>query len=160
MSHIEERNTSLLAYQLLQDGNPGTKETVHSLAISAITQLHENSNEEQRLAGYHIVASIFLWNQAFSSAKEIHRRFLTNQEWCETYPELVESYLTFAFVVGNDPFTNELPDNCATAFVPLQLLADTWRHALLDPHDERFTMDMVPIINTINAAKRQYGFSE
>ncbi|MEI6132782.1 MAG: hypothetical protein WCQ41_08165 [Bacillota bacterium] len=146
-----------LAYLYLNQAMLEKKEDAVNFAKIGKNILPFDTDTSHRLAGYHIVASVSLWNYDFEEAQAAHNQFLNDTEWCENNLNIVEPYFLFAIALGNKNFIESIIVNYPIILPKFSLLIETWQYAILNPYDERFRMEMIPVINRINQTKQLYN---
>lgn len=147
-----------LAYIYLQRAVTEKKEMAYALADIGEQILPYDEDKDHRLSGYHIVASVYLWNKKFNDAEAAHHFFFSDTDWCNNNIELIRAYVVFAIVVGNKDFISNLIIDNPIVLSRFRIIIETWQYAIINPHDERFQSSMIQIINLINNAKKLYQF--
>lgn len=146
-----------LAYLYLQQGQNDKKEIALSYAKMGEQILPYDEDENHRIAGYHIVASVYLWNEEFLLAEEAHRYFLANQTWCGQYPDLIKPYLLLAIAYDNTSFiTNIITDYIfVTKLFPA--IFDCWHFDTINPFDKRFKGEFIETLKLLELVKETYN---
>jgi hypothetical protein len=147
-----------LAYVYLQQAITDKKEVALDLVQISENVLHYDEDLQSQISGYHIAASVYVWNGCFEKAEKAHHHFLSNVEWCTKNSNMVESYLVFSIAKNDENFLSNLITDYPIVLNHFALIINTWQYAIINPHDERFHVNMVAIINLINNTKRRYGF--
>lgn len=111
---------------------------------------------DQRRAGYHIVASVYLWNRDVEGAARAQQHFLADGDWCRLHRDLVQGYLLLAFALSDEAFLTDLIADYPVVRQEFGLLLGAWHYSVLEPEAEGFTVQMVPLVNQLNGARRRY----
>lgn len=111
---------------------------------------------EHRRAGYHIVASVYLWNRDLAGAARVHAHFMNEPDWCRKHRNLVQAYLLLAFALNNEAFLTDLIADYPVVRQEFGLLLGAWHYSVVEPEAEGFTAQMVPIVNQMEGARRRY----
>ena len=147
-----------LAYFYLQQIQSDKKDLALFLVKFGEKILSNDKEEENCISGYHIIASVYLWDKQFENACRTHHHFFSNAAWCKKYHEFVEAYLILSFAINDFEFIFNIVSDYPVVIEYFDFYIDTWRFAILDHKDERFSLNMIPVVNQINEAKRLYGF--
>lgn len=153
-----------LAYLYLQQASAVNRRQAHELARHGellLSVAHPEKgpsphDADHRRAGYHIVASVYLWNVDLAAATRAHACFLEDADWCHRYRKLVESYLLLAFALNDHDFINSLVIDYPVVRQEFELVLGAWQHDEQRPEAYDFNMAMVPYINQIRGARRRY----
>ncbi len=145
-----------LAYLYLQQALVEKKTTALNLVRIGEKILENEPNKLRRIAGYHIVASVYIWNKQFEDAARTQYYFLSSSKFCNSYPDQIESYLVMVFSVNDFDFTSNLIVEYPVILKDFSLHVDTWKFGVLDPRDPRFTKQMMPFMQKINLARHIY----
>ncbi len=145
-----------LAYLYLQQADNYKKETALALVGMGNEILPFDEDLEHQIAGYHIVASVLLWNKEYNKAEKAHKYFLSNQEWCEKYPSLVKAYLILAIAYDNKEFIT----NIITDFVYLTKIYpsffDVWHFDIINPFENKFKGEFIETLQFLELTKKLY----
>lgn len=138
-------------------------ELLLSVAPEAYDEADPNADDgpaphdpDQRRAGYHIIASVYLWNRDVLGAARAHAHFMNELDWCQKHRKLVEGYLLLAFALNDVSFLTDLITDYPILREEFGLLLGAWHYSVVEPEAEGFTMRMVPIVNQIEGARRRY----
>jgi len=153
-----------LAYLYLQQASTPNRKEAHKLARYGellLSVAHPQKgpsphDAEYKRSGYHIIASVYLWNLDLEGATRVHAFFLGNAEWCIMYRKLVEGYLLLAFALNNDDFISNLVIEYPLVRQEFGLLLGAWQHAEERPEAGDFTVAMMPFINLMRGARSRY----
>ena len=145
-----------LAYLYLKEAENDKKQTALSLAEIGEQILPFDEDKEHQISGYHILASVYLWNKEFKKAEIAHQHFLTNKEWCEKYPDLVRAYLILAIAYDNQVFMT----NIITDYVFLTKLYpsffDVWHYKVINPFEQKFKGKFIETLQLLELTKKLY----
>ena len=92
----------------------------------------------------------------FHEAEQTHRLFLSNQEWCSSYPELVKSYIIMAIALNNENFLSNLILDYPSLRQAYTALFDTWLFKTINPYDKRFGDDFIKALQMLELTKKIY----
>lgn len=109
--NINQSGTALikLSYLILSRNIKHLKEFALENVSIAIEYNLKDDNEATKIAGFHVICSILIWNNKFDIAEEYHHYFLKdNTDFYVNYFEHIESYLTLAIVKNNANFISNL----------------------------------------------------
>lgn len=151
-----EKGFLKLAYLYLQQGRNDKKEIAFSLAQVGEQILPFDEDENLRIAGYHIVASVYLWNRKYSLAENTHGNFLANQTWCNDYPELVKSYLLLAVALNDLDFITNIITDYSFLTKKFPAIFDCWQCDTINPFDKRFKGEFIETLRLLELAKEIY----
>jgi len=146
-----------LAYLYLQQARLDKKNNALNLVRIGEKILEHETDNNRQLAGYHIVASVYIWNRQYEDAARTQAIFLLDDYFCTTNPELIEVYLIMVFSVNDFDFVSNLIVEYPLILNNYSLHVDTWKYGVLDPRDTRFTKQMMPIMQKINFARHIYN---
>jgi len=149
-----------IAYLYLQQGQNEKKDIALSFAQMGEQILPHDEDENRRVVGFHIVASVYLWNKEFALAEEAHSKFLSNPTWCDNYSDLVRAYLLLAIAYnGNDFITNIIADyTFLTKKFPA--IFDCWHFDTINPFDKKFKGDFTETLKLLERTKKIYEIKE
>lgn len=145
-----------LAYLYLQQVQNDKRELALSLAEIGEKILPHDEDLNHRISGYHIVASVYLWNRMFDEAEQAHRFFLSDQDWCSTYPELVKPYIIMAIALNDETFLSNLILDYPLLRQTHQALFDTWLCKTINPFDKRFGREFIEALQMLELTKKLY----
>jgi hypothetical protein len=145
-----------LAYLYLQQAQNDKKELALSLVEIGEKILPHDEDINHRISGYHIVASVYLWNRIFFEAEQAHKFFLSDQDWCNSYPELVKPYIIMAIAMNDENFLSSLILDYPILRHKFQSLFDTWLCKTINPFDKRFGRDFIEALQMLELTKKIY----
>ena len=116
-----------LAYLYLQQAKIDKKTTALNLVRIGEKILESEPNKLRRIAGYHIVASVYIWNKQYEDAARTHSYFLNSAKFCNLYPEQIEAYLVMVFSVNDFDFTSNMIVEYPVILKNYSLHVDTWK---------------------------------
>ncbi|MBF9144493.1 hypothetical protein [Hymenobacter properus] len=153
-----------LAYLYLQQASAVNRKQAHELArygelLLSVSQPDKGPSPhdaDHSRAGYHIVASVYLWKIDLEAATRTHAPFLGDTDWCLRHRKLVEAYLLLAFALNDDDFINNLVLDYPIVRQEFALVLGAWQHNEQRPEAQGFSMAMIPYINQIRGARRRY----
>lgn len=149
-----------LAYLYLQQGQNDKKEIALSLAKMGEQILPYDENETHRLAGYHIVASVYLWNNEFGLAEQAHTHFLKNKNWCEEYSDIIKPYLLLAIAYDNVTFITNIITDYTFLTKQFPAIFDVWHFDTINPFDKRFKGEFIEILKQVELTRKIYEIKE
>ena len=149
-----------LAYLYLQQGQNDKKEIALSFAKMGEKILPYDEDETHRLAGYHIVASVYLWNREFDSAEQAHSQFLKNETWCEEYSDIIKPYLLLAIAYDNTNFITNLITDYTFLTKKFTAIFDCWHFDTINPFDKRFKGEFIEVLKQIELTRKIYETNE
>lgn len=146
-----------LAYLYLQQGQNDKKEIALSFAKMGEQILPYDEDENHRIAGYHIVASVYLWNEEFDLAEQAHTQFLKNETWCNENSDIIKPYLLLTLAYNNTNFiTNIITDYIfVTKLFPA--IFDVWHFDTINPFDKRFKGEFIETLKLLELTKKTYN---
>lgn len=146
-----------LAYLYLQQGQNDKKEIALSFAKMGEQILPYDEDENHRIAGYHIVASVYLWNEEFDLAEQAHTHFLKNETWCNENSDIIKPYLLLTIAYNNTNFiTNIITDYIfVTKLFPA--IFDVWHFDTINPFDKRFKGEFIETLKLLELTKKTYN---
>ncbi|TZF83917.1 hypothetical protein FW774_10700 [Pedobacter sp. BS3] len=145
-----------LAYLYLQQGQNDKKEIALSFAKMGEQILPYDEDESHRLAGYHIVASVYLWNEEFDLAEQAHSYFLKNETWCEEYADIIKPYLLLAIAYDNTNFITNIITDYIFVTKKFPAIFDVWHFDTINPFDKRFKGDFIETLKLLELVKEMY----
>ena len=145
-----------LAYIYLQQAQNENKEVALKLVESGVKILEFDEDEEHRIAGFHIVASVYLWNNKFESAESVHFNFLSDKEWCQQYSGQVKSYLLLAVAINNNDFISNIFSDYSYLVDLFPELFNAWKYEEINPYDKKFKGEFITTMQLIDRAKELY----
>lgn len=146
-----------LAYLYLQQAENDKKETALSLAEIGEQILPFDEDKEHQVSGYHILASVYLWNKEFEKAEIAHQHFLTNKAWCEKYPNLVRAYLILAIAYDNQEFMTNLITDYVFLTKSFPSFFDVWYYKIINPFEQKFKGQFIETLQLLELTKKLYG---
>ncbi len=149
-----------LAYLYLQQAQNDKKELALSLVEIGEKILPHDEDLNHRFSGYHIVASVYLWNRMFQEAEQAHRFYLSDQDWCSSYPELVKPYIIMAIALNDEIFLSNLILDYPILRQRYQALFDTWLCKTINPIDKRFGRDFIEALHMLELTKKIYEIKD
>lgn len=149
-----------LAYLYLQQGRNDKKEKALSFAQIGEKILPHDEDENHRIAGYHIVASVYLWNRKFSLAEQVHGNFLSNQNWCNSYFDLVRGYLLLSLALNDSNFIANLALDYPFLRERFSVIFDCWHFKTINPYDKRFKGDFIETLKLLEKTKEIYDIKQ
>lgn len=152
-----EQSLLKLAYSYLVRPNQDNKAIALKLSRAAETILHLDEEEWHRVAGYHIAASVYVWNGCYEEAAAIQNQFLENEGWCLKFKDQIESYLILCLSKNEIDFISNLITDYPVLQNHFGYMFETWHYGVLHPEKDGFQMYMVPLMNRINSAKTMYS---
>lgn len=155
-----EKGFLKIAYLYLQQGQNDKRDIALSFAKMGEQILPHYEDENHRAAGYHIVASVYLWNKEFSLAEKAHGNFLCNQNWCNTYADLVRAYLLLAVAYNDNDFITNIITDYIFLTKKFPAIFDCWHFDTINPFDKRFKGDFIEAVKLLELTKRIYDIKE
>lgn len=155
-----EQSFLKLAYLYLQQGQNEKKEKAFSLAQLGEKLLLQDQNDNKIKSGYHIVASVYLWNEEFLLAENAHQHFLSDMNWCESYPDLVKAYLLLSVARNNSDFMTNIVTNYSFLTKKFPPIFDCWHFDTINPYDKRFKGEFIETLRLLDLIKRTYSSKE
>lgn len=149
-----------LAYLYLQQGQNDKKEIALSLAKMGEQILPYDEDETHRMAGYHIVASVYLWNTEFDLAEQAHSHFLKNETWCEENSDIIKPYLLLAIAYDNTNFITNIITDYTFLTKKFPAFFDCWHFDTINPFDNRFKGDFIEVLKQIELTRKIYEINE
>ncbi len=145
-----------LAYLYLQQAQNENKEVALSLVDTGIKILEFDDDEDHRTSGYHIAASVYLWNNKFELAETAHSFFLSNKKWCEKYSDMVKSYLLLAVAVNNNDFISNIFTDYNFLIDMFPVMINAWKYEEINPYEKKFKGEFISILQMIERTKELY----
>lgn len=153
-----------LAYLYLQQASAPNRLQAHELARYGELLLSVADPEkgpaphdaDHSRAGYHIVASVYVWNLDLEGAARVQGYFLENADWCRQQRKLVESYLLLVFALNDEDFINSLVIDYPVVREDFGTVLGAWQHAEQRPEASGFSVAMINFINQMRGARRLY----
>ena len=152
-----EKGFLKLAYLYFENADSEKKDIALSLARIGEKILPFMKDEKHRLGGYHIAATVYLWNNEFGLAEDVHRKFLENQPWCEEFPELVSVYLLLAIALIQDEFLANIFLDYPHIIQRFRTVFDCWQCKEINPFDKRFKGEFIETLKLLEFIKEKYG---
>jgi tetratricopeptide (TPR) repeat protein len=149
-----------LAYLYLQQGQNDKKDIALSLAKMGEQILPYDEDETHRMAGYHIVASVYLWNTEFDLAEQAHSHFLRNETWCEENSDIIKPYLLLAIAYDNTNFITNIITDYTFLTKKFPAIFDCWHFNTINPFDNRFKGDFIEVLKQIELTRKIYEINE
>lgn len=149
-----------IAYLYLQQGQNEKKDIALSFAQIGEQILPHDEDENHRVAGYHIVASVYLWNKEFKLAEEAHSKFLSNPTWCDNYSDLVRAYLLLAIAYNDNDFITNIITDYTFLTKKFPAIFDCWHFDTINPFDKRFKGDFTETLKLLELTKKIYEIKE
>lgn len=152
-----EQSFLKLAYLYLQQGQNEKKEKAFSLAQLGEKLLLQDQNEDKRKSGYHIIASVYLWNEEFLLAENAHQHFLSDMNWCDSYPDLVKAYLLLSVARNNSDFMTNIITDYSFLTKKFPPIFDCWYFDTINPYDKRFKGEFIETLRLLDLTKKTYS---
>ena len=149
-----------IAYLYLQQGQNEKKDIALSFAQMGEQILPHDEDENHRVAGFHIVASVYLWNKEFALAEEAHSKFLSNPTWCDNYSDLVRAYLLLAIAYNDNNFITNIITDYTFLTKKFPAIFDCWHFDTINPFDKRFKGDFTETLKLLELTKKIYEIKE
>jgi len=149
-----------IAYLYLQQGQNEKKDIALSFAQMGEQILPQDEDENHRVAGFHIVASVYLWNKEFALAEEAHSKFLSNPTWCDNYSDLVRAYLLLAIAYNDNDFITNIITDYTFLTKKFPAIFDCWHFDTINPFDKRFKGDFTETLKLLELTKKIYEIKE
>lgn len=149
-----------IAYLYLQQGQNEKKDIALSFAKMGEQILPHDEDENHRVAGFHIVASVYLWNKEFALAEEAHSKFLSNPTWCDNYSDLVRAYLLLAIAYNDNDFITNIITDYTFLTKKFPAIFDCWHFDTINPFDKRFKGDFAETLKLLELTKKIYEIKE
>jgi hypothetical protein len=145
-----------LAYLHLQQAQNDKKEIALSLAQIGEQILGFENDADRQKAGYHIVASVYLWNGLFDEAERIQVNFLNYDVWCLENQEIIFSYLILALALDDKAYITNLATDHVFLTKMFPVIFDVWHFEEITPFDQRFGKQFIEVLNLVELAKLMY----
>lgn len=149
-----------IAYLYLQQGQNEKKDIALSFAQMGEQILPHDEDENHRVSGFHIVASVYLWNKEFALAEEAHSKFLSNPTWCDNYSDLVRAYLLLAIAYNDNDFITNIITDYTFLTKKFPAIFDCWHFDTINPFDKRFKGDFTETLKLLELTKKIYEIKE
>lgn len=149
-----------IAYLYLQQGQNEKKDIALSFAKMGELILPHDEDENHRVAGFHIVASVYLWNKEFALAEEAHSKFLSNPTWCDNYSDLVKAYLLLTIAYNDNDFITNIITDYTFLTKKFPAIFDCWHFDTINPFDKRFKGDFAETLKLLELTKKIYEIEE
>lgn len=145
-----------LAYLYLQQAENDKKDTALSLVEIGEQILPFDEDKEHQISGYHILASVYLWNKEFAKAEIAHQHFLTDKEWCEKYPDLIKAYLILAIAYDNQEFMTNLITDYVFLTKSFPSFFNVWHYKEINPFEQKFKGEFIETLQLLELTKKLY----
>lgn len=145
-----------LAFKYLCDSDKNKKKNALILTEKAEPFLADDEDNSHRLGGFHIAASVYLWNDRFEDAAGCHHHFFQDAAWCVENENQVESYLLLVLAKDSDRLFRKIISDYPVMESHFNYMIKTWYYCILHPEEEGLESYMTGLMNKINGAIASY----